>query len=155
MIHRATKTYGHDLGLSVAFRQWRADSHCRYLHGYAIGVRLTFEASELDARGWVIDFGGLTPVKAMLQNIFDHVLLVAEDDPQREWFLEAQRRDIAQVFVVSRTGCEAFASLIFGAVSDWLRGAGHYPRVRLVQVEVMEHGANSAHVLADEDHACQ
>jgi 6-pyruvoyltetrahydropterin/6-carboxytetrahydropterin synthase len=45
MIHRATKTYGDDLGLSVAFRQWRADSHCRYLHGYAIGVRLTFEAS--------------------------------------------------------------------------------------------------------------
>jgi len=153
MIHRATKTYGDDLGLSVAFRQWRADSHCRYLHGYAIGVRLTFEASELDARGWVIDFGGLTPVKAMLQNIFDHVLLVAEDDPQREWFLEAQRRDIAQVFVVERTGCEAFASLIHGIVSDWLKGAGHYPRVRLVQVEVNEHGANSAHVLDDEDRA--
>ena len=153
MIHRATKTYGHDLGLSVAFRQWRADSHCRYLHGYAIAVRLTFEASELDAKGWVIDFGCLTPVKAMLQNTFDHVLLVAEDDPQRDWFLEAQRRDIAQVYVVERTGCEAFASLIFGVVSDWLKNSGHYPRVQLVQVEVMEHGANSAEVRAEEDQA--
>jgi 6-pyruvoyltetrahydropterin/6-carboxytetrahydropterin synthase len=151
MIYCATKTYGHDLGLSVAFRQWRADSHCRYIHGYAIAVRLTFEASSLDARGWVIDFGSLKPVKAMLQTTFDHVLLVAEDDPQREWFLEAQRRDIAQVFVVERTGCEAFAALIHGVVSDWLKSAGHYPRVRLTQVDVMEHGANAAYVVHDED----
>ena len=29
----STKTYGHDLGLSAAFRQWRAESHCRLIHG--------------------------------------------------------------------------------------------------------------------------
>jgi 6-pyruvoyltetrahydropterin/6-carboxytetrahydropterin synthase len=149
MIYRATKTYGHDLGLSVAFRQWRADSHCKYIHGYAIAVKLTFEAIELDANGWVIDFGALKPVKAMLQSTFDHVLLVAEDDPQRDWFLEASRRDIAQVYVVTRTGCEAFASLIHGVVSDWLKSAGHRPRVRLAQVDVMEHGANSAQATDD------
>lgn len=150
MIHRSTKTYGHDVGLSVAFRQWRAASHCRMLHGYALAVKLIFQADKLDERGWVLDFGGLKPAKEMLQTFFDHVTLVAEDDPEREWFEEAARRGVAQVCIVPRTGCEAFAGFIFGKVSEWLIEAGHTPRVRLVQVEVMEHGANSALAIADE-----
>ena len=54
---KSTKTYGHDLGFSAAFRQWRADSHCKYIHGYALAFRFEFEADELDVRNWVVDFG--------------------------------------------------------------------------------------------------
>jgi 6-pyruvoyltetrahydropterin/6-carboxytetrahydropterin synthase len=147
MKYRATKTYGHDLGLSVAFRQWRADSHCRLLHGYALAVKLVFEAERLDERGWVIDFGALKPVKETLQRAFDHVTLVAEDDPEREWFEEAAARGIAQVCLVPRTGCEAFARLIQRIVNEWLAAEGHHPRVRLAEVEVREHGANAAAVV--------
>lgn len=50
MIYRSTKTYGHEIGLSAAFRQWRAESHCRFVHGYALAVKFVFEAGELDAR---------------------------------------------------------------------------------------------------------
>lgn len=32
-LYQSTKTYGHDRGFSCAFRQWRADSHCRLIHG--------------------------------------------------------------------------------------------------------------------------
>ena len=32
----SSKKYGHDRGLSTAFRQWRADSHCRFMHGYSL-----------------------------------------------------------------------------------------------------------------------
>ncbi len=144
MTYISTKTYGHDVGLSVAFRQWRADSHCRHIHGYALKVRLEFEAEELDHRNWVIDFGGLKRVKAWLQDYFDHTLLVAEDDPRVDLLLGLEDMDVAKVRRVPNTGCEAFAEMIFEFVVDWLIQEDHWGRVKLKSVEVAEHGANSA-----------
>lgn len=144
MTFRSTKTYGHDIGLSAAFRQWRAESHCHLIHGYALAIRLEFEAEELDVRNWVVDFGSLKSLKGMLEDTFDHTLLVAEDDPELEWFREAERRGIANVVVVPATGCERFAELIFECTEQWLVDNGYAPRCRIVSVEVSEHGANSA-----------
>lgn len=144
MTYRSTKTYGHDLGLSACFRQWRAQSHCRLLHGYALAVRFEFEASELDIRNWVVDFGSLKSLKGWLEGTFDHTLLVADDDPQREELMTLSRLGLARVVAVPATGCEAFAQLIYEATEVWLKDNGYSPRVRLVSVEVREHGANSA-----------
>jgi len=58
-IFRSTKTYNHNEGLSCCFRQWRADSHCKLLHGYALAFKFVFATRELDARNWCYDFGGL------------------------------------------------------------------------------------------------
>ena len=142
--YRSTKTFGHDIGLSAAFRQWRADSHCRFIHGYALAFRFEFEAQELDARNWVVDFGGLKGLRGMLEDTFDHKLLVAQDDPEIEWFREAQRRGIAEIVEVEAGGCEKFAELVYECTDQWLQDAGFAPRCRLVSVEVREHGANSA-----------
>ncbi len=144
MTYRSTKTYGHDLGLSMAFRQHNTESHCRFLHGYAIGVRFEFEAEELDARDWVVDFGSLGSLKGWLEELFDHKTLIAEDDPERAWFEEAHARGIAQVVFVPSVSCERLAQMIFEATEVWLTDNGYAPRVRLSLVEVMEHGANSA-----------
>lgn len=140
----STKTYGHEIGLSACFRQWRADSHCRLLHGYALKVRLEFEAEELDARHWVVDFGSLKSLKQRLEDTFDHKLLVAEDDPYRVALEALEASGLAEVVIVAATGCEAFARLIFESTEVWLRDAGYSPRVRMRSVEVSEHGANSA-----------
>ena len=142
--YRSTKTFGHELGLSTAFRQWRADSHCRYIHGYALAFRFEFESDELDARNWVVDFGGLKNLRGLLEDTFDHKLLVAQDDPDIEWFREAHRRGIADVVEIQAGGCEKFAELVYECTEQWLRDAGFAPRCRLVSVEVREHGANSA-----------
>jgi 6-pyruvoyltetrahydropterin/6-carboxytetrahydropterin synthase len=144
---RSLKTYGHEIGLSACFRQWRADSHCRFLHGYALAVHLEFEGS-VDARGWVLDFGALRPIKAWLEETFDHRLLVAEDDPQLPALRALGDAGLAQIVVVPQVGCEAFAALVFTKVSAWLRETGHGPRVRLVEVQVREHGANGAKLVA-------
>lgn len=141
---RSTKTYGREIGLSCAFRQWRAESHCRLIHGYAIAVHLEFEADALDENHWVVDFGALRSFRAILEDQFDHVLLVAEDDPERGWFEEAHARGIARVRVVPATGCERFAEMILAEAGNWLRDNGYAPRVRIARVEVREHGANSA-----------
>lgn len=144
MTFRSSKTYGHDIGLSACFRQWRAQSHCRLLHGYALSVHLEFEADELDARNWVVDFGSLKGFKGQLEHTFDHKLLVAEDDPEKDYLCSLAGLGLAEVVVVEATGCEAFAKLIYEAANLWLLDNGYAPRVRMHHVTVREHGANSA-----------
>lgn len=144
MTYRSTKTFGHELGLSACFRQWRAESHCRFLHGYALAVRVEFEADALDVRNWVVDFGSLKGFKDMLERTFDHKLLVAEDDPFLDDLTQLAGLGLAHPVVVPATGCEAFAKLIYDYAKVWLLDNGYRPRVRVVSVEVKEHGANSA-----------
>lgn len=142
----STKTYGHEQGLSCVFRQYRAKSHCQKLHGYAISVSLKFGAEKLDDRNWVVDFGGLKPVKAWLQSMFDHKVIVAEDDPMLDDIGMLAGLGVADVVTVPATGCEAFAALIFQWVTEWMR---HEPSMRhafLTEVTVAEHAGNSATV---------
>lgn len=141
---KSTKQYGHDIGLSCCFRQHRADSHCSLLHGYAIAVKLTFRANELDHRNWVQDFGGLKEVKAYLQRTFDHKLLVANDDPEIERIAMLSTAGVAEIIIVENVGCEAFAKMIFDAVKYHILRLDQDHRVALESVEVKEHGANSA-----------
>ncbi len=58
------------------------------------------------------------------------------------------RAGVIDMVEVPATGCEKFAEIIFGAVEVWLKDAGYAPRVSLAEVEVAEHGANSAIVRA-------
>lgn len=144
MTFRSTKTFCHSLGLSCAFRQWRAESHCRFLHGYALEIRLEFEAESLDVRNWVVDFGSLNSFKGWLEDTFDHKTLVAEDDSERGTFAVLHKDAIIDMVLVPATGCESFALMIFEAADCWLKDNGYKPRVQMALVEVKEHGGNSA-----------
>ena len=160
-MYRVTKTYGHEMGLSTSFRQWRAESHCRFIHGYALSFKLTFEAPLLDKNNWVIDFGGLKEVKAWLISTFDHRMLVAADDPQLGRLLSlgntlsdgygCNKMDcppLSQPIVVDNVGCESFANMTAKFVLDWMDTKEFENDVRLVEVEAREHSGNSAIWLA-------
>ena len=156
----STKTYGNDRGLSCCFRQHRAThSHCSLLHGYSIGVKLIFECDTLDERNWVMDFGGLKELKSWLEYMFDHTLIIAEDDPQLELFETLDKISggyddlgVCDLRIVPAVGCEGFAELCYAAMENILEdlkkeNKGRYPvgkSVKLVSVEVFEHAANSA-----------
>lgn len=140
----STKTYTHSVGLSCAFRQWRAESHCRFLHGYPLSIKITFAAEQLDERNWVMDFGGLKDIKHWLEHMFDHKTLVARDDPEFDTFLKLAERGIIVMRDVPATGCEAIAKLIFDHVAQWLLKQKANGRVKLYSVEVREHEGNSA-----------
>lgn len=143
-IHKSTKTYEHNVGLSACFRQWRAESHCNQLHGYALAFRFVFEAEELDVRNWVVDFGSLKSLKGRLEDAFDHKTCVAADDPELETFLMMAQKGMCTVRVLPSVGCEKFAEYVYGMADVWLQDNGYAPRVRLSLVEVREHGGNSA-----------
>lgn len=142
--YRSTKTWTHATGLSCAFRQWRAESHCRYLHGYSLEIRVEFAADELDARLWVVDFGGLKSFKGWLETTFDHKTLVAQDDPLFLMYQIMHDNGLIQMVPVPATGCEAFARMVFECAEIWLRDNDYGDRVHVHLAEVKEHGGNSA-----------
>lgn len=146
MPYQSTKTYGHEVGLSACFRQWRAQSHCRFLHGYALSVKVVFEVDDdgLDERHWAVDFGSLKSFKGALEDQFDHKTLVAFDDPELPTFHKLDAAGLVQLREVPATGCEAFAKLIYDYAEVWVVDNGYAHRVRVISVEVREHAGNSA-----------
>ena len=82
-------------GFSCCFRQWKAETtHCRFLHGYGVSFRVTFDG-RLDHRNWVWDFGGMKRAKTKINGMspkqwmdwmFDHTVIVAKDDPELSMF---------------------------------------------------------------------
>ena len=148
MKYRSTKTYGNERGLSAVFRQWRAQSHCRFLHGYALGVHIEFEADELDENGWVYDFGKCKWIEAFLKSTFDHRLVVALDDPDLPEFRALQEQGLVQLTILNNgVGCEKFAAYIFNAIQAAFKDQNE-TRVRVALVRVFEHGSNGAVVTA-------
>ena len=135
-------------GFSTVFRQWRAENtHCRFVHGYGISFKIYFEG-EIDEKNWVFDFGGLKRAKTLIDGkspkewmefMFDHTLIVAEDDPELEAFKQMDRAGVAQVRVIPATGAEKFAEFIFNKVNPFVLKETD-GRVRVTKVKFMEHG---------------
>lgn len=143
MKYYSTKTFGNERGLSCAFRQWRATSHCNQIHGYSLGFRFIFEADKLDERNWVYDFGDTKWIKAYLEEAFDHTTAVAADDPHLDLFKQLDDVGVLTLRVFTDVGCEKFAEAVYLDVAP-LVAARTKNRVRLKSVEVFEHGSNSA-----------
>lgn len=132
----------------VAYRQWRADSHCNLIHGYSLGMKFWFGCDTLDARNWCCDYGGLKELKSILKDQFDHCLLVAEDDPELEIFKELERKKMAKLTVLPRLGCEGLADQLYkyvnGVFIPDMWGQTEAERIWCFRVEVRETQNNMA-----------
>lgn len=138
-----TKTYSPERGLSCVFRQWRADSHCHFLHGYALGVSITLSCAALDERNWVYDYGDFKWIKTFLEEHFDHTTCIAADDPELPQFQDLAARELIQLRILPAVGNEAFARFIYDYIAPRI-AADTNGRVRVDRVTVSEHNANSA-----------
>ena len=148
-MYQSTKLFD---GFSCCFRQWKAEStHCRFLHGYGVSFRVTFEG-DLDDRNWVWDFGGMKRAKTLIDGMqpkawmdymFDHTVIVAKDDPKLSGFQNMEIMDVIQLRTVEATGAEKFAEFIFHKLNRFVLTETQ-DRVRVAQVEFMEHNKNTA-----------
>jgi len=144
MTYYSTKTYGHNIGLACVFRQPNADhSHCHLLHGYSLAFRFTFGCKNLDNKNWAVDFGGLKPLKAWLEDHFDHKTAVDINDPHLDKLKELEKHDLAEIVEFDGVGAEMFAKHAFDFADKLIREQTN-DRCYVVEVECMEHGANSA-----------
>ena len=140
-------------GFSTVFRQWKAETtHCRFVHGYGISFKVYFEG-DLDERNWVWDFGGMKRAKTQIDGkspkewmdyMFDHTLIVAEDDPELRAFQQMEEAGVAQVRIIPATGAEKFAEYIYNKLNKFV-DTETKGRVRVTKVKFMEHGKNAAY----------
>lgn len=147
--YQSTKLFD---GFSCVFRQWRAEgTHCRFIHGYGISFRVWFEG-DLDERNWVWDFGGMKRAKgtidgmnpkAWMDYMFDHTMIIAEDDPFIESFKLMGQAGAAQVRILPAVGAEKFAEYIYNKLQEFV-SKETADRVKVVRVEFLEHGRNTA-----------
>lgn len=150
--YTSTKEYIQEF--PCAYRQWRADDRpgpipsCRRLHGYSFSFKFYFGTNNLDARNWVADYGSLRPLKEFLQSQFDHTTICAADDPNLDWFKEADRLGIMKLIILPSIGCESLADQLYKYVNgvfipeEW--GTGESERIWCYRVEVRETDVNMA-----------
>jgi len=148
-------------GFSCVFRQWKATTtHCQFLHGYGISFKVYFEG-ELDNRNWVWDFGGMKRAntlidgkqpKAWMDYMFDHTVLVAEDDPMLmklqalDHGVGKQFEGCLQLRIIPATGAEKFAEYIYNKLNNFVKNETNN-RVKVVKVKFMEYGKNAAYYI--------
>ena len=140
-------------GFSTVFRQWKAeDTHCRFVHGYGVSFKVYFEG-DLDHRNWVWDFGGMKRAKTQIDGkspkewmdyMFDHTMIIAEDDPWVDAFKQMDEAGVAQVKVIPATGAEKFAEYIYNKLNDFVLTETD-GRVKVSKVKFAEHGKNAAY----------
>lgn len=139
-MYESTKLFS---GYSTCFRQHKAESHCRFLHGYSLEFLVTFRCLTLDDRNWCMDFGGFKYVNQKLKTIFDHTTVISYDDPEKETFLQLVQKGMIDLFIMDEgVGCELFARFVFCNILNWVNlDAG---RVSLHSVQCIENKTNTA-----------
>ena len=147
--HQSTKVFD---GFSTVFRQWKAKgTHCQFSHGYSVSFKIWFEG-ELDHRNWVWDFGGMKRAKGSIDGMnpkewmdymFDHTVVVAQDDPALETFKQMDKDGIIQMRVIPAVGAEMFARFVYDKIGAFVETETD-GRVRVIRVEFSENNKNSS-----------
>ena len=143
MKFKSTKRFG---PITTGHRQWKDKGHCSYVHGYGRYIRLTFEASELDERGWVMDFGDLKDVKRWIEAEWDHRVLIASDDPLLPQLKELESHGGINLNILPDgyyPGIEESCRYLYDELNPIIKKKTNN-RVEITRVEVWEHENNHA-----------
>ncbi|MCJ8329438.1 MAG: 6-carboxytetrahydropterin synthase [Lentisphaeria bacterium] len=140
MTYISTKRYDN---LPCCHRQPKHQGHCAYIHGYSREFTFQFAARELNENHFVMDFGELKDLKEWLDYMFDHTLLINEDDPERELFEEMHSKGLCDLRIMPNVSMEATAKYVFQYVDKLVKDKTK-KRCWCVQVECRENSKNSA-----------
>ena len=143
MIFESSKTYRN---YPCSHRRHLHDGHCAHIHGYSRSFTFWFRCSERTENGFVMDFGDLKPVKAWLEERFDHTLLLDAADPLLPRFRELEELGACRLTIFDDVGMEGTAEYVMGHIGAWVSEATG-GRVWLHSVEVRENDKNSARVI--------
>jgi 6-pyruvoyltetrahydropterin/6-carboxytetrahydropterin synthase len=111
-------------------------------------MKFYFGTDNLDVRNWAMDYGGLKELKKILEDQFDHTLLVAQDDPELETYILLRDKKMAKLTILPRLGCEGLSDILYkyvnGVYIPDLLGQGESNRLWCYRVEVRETQSNMA-----------
>lgn len=132
--------------ISTGHRQWKDNGHCAWAHGYGRIVEIIFWGSELDSRGWIVDFGDLRDVKKWLNDQWDHRILLAHDDPLIDQFKTLETLGGCNINIMPKEygpGIELSCKFVYDMVDEIINEKTN-GRCGVQQVRIWEHENNSA-----------
>jgi 6-pyruvoyltetrahydropterin/6-carboxytetrahydropterin synthase len=139
--YTSTKAY---YDFPCAHRQWKSQTHCKNIHGYSRSFHFEFGCYDLDECGFVVDFGGLKPLKEHLDYMFDHTLLINADDPLCPVFQQLDKAGACMLRTISYgIGMEGTARYLCEYADKLVRTLTNH-RCWVIQVEARENSKNSA-----------
>ena len=132
--------------LKAAHRQWRHPGHCKMVHGENWAFEVTFQSDTPDSCGFVVDFGRLRALRDALEKMFDHTLLIDEDDPELMRFSLLSVDRLCDLRVVKSCSAEGLAELVYNLATQTIeRDEDMRTRgVTVVKVVCFEDNKNSA-----------
>ena len=81
-----------------AHRQYRHDGNCHVIHGYSRSFHFVFGIKSFTKEGFAVDYGDLKELKAHLEHMYDHTLVLDEDDPYMDKFRELEKAGVDAIF---------------------------------------------------------
>jgi 6-pyruvoyltetrahydropterin/6-carboxytetrahydropterin synthase len=145
-VKTCTKTY---VDIPFAHRAPFHDGHCALIHGHNWSFEITFVATEQDINGFVVDFGKLQPLKEQMDAIFDHTLVLSDNDPLAEKLISfTAAAHINNVRRVPDCSCEGIAEFVFHLADGFVRKLTS-DRAHALKVVVHEDSKNFAAYGAD------
>ncbi len=136
----SSKTYRN---LPCAHRQWKHEGHCANIHGYSRQYTFHFEAKEMDEHGWVVGFGDLKKLEKYLLEMYDHTMIIAEDDPELGTFQELHEKGLCDLRIVPEASLESSAKSALNKANEILAEMTN-GRANCFKVEARENDKNSA-----------
>lgn len=141
MTFTATKSY---YNYPCAHRQWKHDGHCKFVHGYSRSFHFTFGSLTLTKEGFVVDYGDLKWLKHILDDLFDHTLLLNTDDPLLEDFKVLEKKGACLLRCLPYgVGMEGTAKYLCELADTRLRQQTE-GRAWVISVEARENDKNSS-----------
>lgn len=127
--------------IPFAHRQHRHAGHCAFIHGHSWSISLTFACRELDAHGFVVDFGNLRFLKAWIDEHLDHACVLSASDPELAW-VKTKQATLFKLLVVENASAEGIARHIFTALDPLVRRETS-DRAWIAEIELHEDTRNS------------
>ncbi|MEM5877704.1 MAG: 6-carboxytetrahydropterin synthase [Candidatus Aenigmatarchaeota archaeon] len=137
----STKTFEN---FPCAHRQFKHSGNCALIHGYSRSFTFIFGCVQLSKEGFVVDYGDLDDLKAHLEYMYDHTLLLDEEDPYLEVFKDLEKKGVLKLRIQPMgPGMEATAKYLC-EYGDKLIREKTKGRAWVVAVEARENSKNSS-----------
>ena len=107
--------------IPFAHRQPLHKGYCSKIHGHNWSIIIEFEAKELDANGFVVDFGNLKYIKAFIDEHLDHACLFSKEDSQVQDLSQSEFNDLFKILWVDNASCEGIAQFLFETFSQLIK----------------------------------
>lgn len=133
------KTYN---DIPFAHRQHMHDGHCAMVHGHNWSITLTFACREVDANGFVVDFGKLKYIKHWIDEHLDHAFLCNESDKAAHKMLN-DFDALFKTYILPNCSSEGIAQHLH-EIFDRMVRLETKNRVWITSIEVTEDAKNSA-----------